>query len=94
MSARVATNGFGRIGRLAVQAARGGPGLALVRVNEPHGDAATSAAPADLRLRARAPAVRGRRRPGRTTTGSATAIGLIDANRLVELARTVAASLP
>lgn len=40
---RVGINGFGRIGRLAVRAAWGGPQLQFVHVNEPDGDAATAA---------------------------------------------------
>ncbi len=41
--ARVGINGFGRIGRLALRAARGWPELDFVHVNELNGDAATSA---------------------------------------------------
>ncbi|MFP5363177.1 MAG: ArsJ-associated glyceraldehyde-3-phosphate dehydrogenase [Thermoleophilia bacterium] len=40
---RVAINGFGRIGRLALRAAWGRSALELVHVNELNGDAATSA---------------------------------------------------
>ncbi len=40
---RVGINGFGRMGRLAVRAAWGGPELELVHVNELNGDAATAA---------------------------------------------------
>ncbi len=40
---RVGINGFGRIGRLVVRALRTRPELALVHVNEPNADAATSA---------------------------------------------------
>ena len=40
---RIGINGFGRIGRLALRAAWGGPGLEFAHVNEPAGDAATSA---------------------------------------------------
>jgi len=43
MSARVAINGFGRIGRLALRAAWGRPALRFVHINEPAGDAATAA---------------------------------------------------
>ena len=43
MSARVAINGFGRVGRLALRAAWGWPELAFTHVNELHGDAATAA---------------------------------------------------
>jgi len=42
-AARIGINGFGRIGRLALRAAWGGPGLQVAHVNEPAGDAATSA---------------------------------------------------
>ena len=40
---RVAINGFGRMGRLALRAAWGGPDLDFVHVNELHGDAETAA---------------------------------------------------
>ena len=40
---RVAINGFGRIGRLALRAAWGWPELAFVHVNELHGDSETAA---------------------------------------------------
>jgi len=40
---RVAINGFGRMGRLAMRAAHGIPGLEVSAVNEPGCDAATSA---------------------------------------------------
>lgn len=40
---RVGINGFGRMGRLALRAAWGGPQLELVHVNELNGDAAVSA---------------------------------------------------
>jgi glyceraldehyde 3-phosphate dehydrogenase len=40
---RVGINGFGRIGRLALRAGWGRPGLEFVHVNELHGDAATCA---------------------------------------------------
>lgn len=40
---RVGINGFGRIGRLALRAAWGGPELEFVQVNEPNGDAAAAA---------------------------------------------------
>ena len=40
---RVGINGFGRMGRLALRAAWGGPELELAHVNELHGDAATAA---------------------------------------------------
>ena len=40
---RVGINGLGRMGRLALRAAWGGPGLEFVHVNELHGDAATAA---------------------------------------------------
>ncbi len=43
MSARVAINGFGRMGRLALRAAWGWPELAFTHVNELHGDAGTAA---------------------------------------------------
>jgi glyceraldehyde 3-phosphate dehydrogenase len=41
--ARVGINGFGRMGRLALRAAWGWPELAFTHVNEPAGDASTSA---------------------------------------------------
>ena len=40
---RVGINGFGRMGRLALRAAWGGPDLDFVHVNELHGDAGTAA---------------------------------------------------
>ncbi len=40
---RIAVNGFGRIGRLALRAAWGGRAVEIVHVNELKGDAATSA---------------------------------------------------
>jgi glyceraldehyde 3-phosphate dehydrogenase len=40
---RIGINGFGRIGRLALRAAWGGPGLEFAHINEFAGDAATSA---------------------------------------------------
>jgi glyceraldehyde 3-phosphate dehydrogenase len=40
---RVGINGFGRMGRLALRAAWGWPELSFSHVNEPHGDAGTSA---------------------------------------------------
>ena len=43
MTVRIGINGFGRIGRLALRAAWGWPGLAFVRVNDPAGDAPTHA---------------------------------------------------
>ncbi len=43
MSARVAINGFGRMGRLAMRAAWDWPELAFTHVNELHGDAGTAA---------------------------------------------------
>lgn len=43
MAARVAINGFGRIGRLALRAAWGWPELQFVHINEAAGDAATAA---------------------------------------------------
>ncbi len=39
----VAINGFGRMGRLALRAAWGTPGLSFIHVNELHGDAGTAA---------------------------------------------------
>jgi glyceraldehyde-3-phosphate dehydrogenase/erythrose-4-phosphate dehydrogenase len=89
MGARVGINGFGRMGRLALRAAWDWPDFAFVHVNELSGDASTAAhlltfdsihgrwsedvAPhKDLR-RARAANVS----LIPTTTGSATAIGLI-----------------
>ncbi len=42
-STRIAINGFGRMGRLALRAGWSRADLALVHVNEPHGDAATAA---------------------------------------------------
>jgi len=43
MTTRVAINGFGRIGRLALRAAWEREDLQFVHINEPHGDAATAA---------------------------------------------------
>jgi glyceraldehyde 3-phosphate dehydrogenase len=43
MSTRIAINGFGRMGRLALRAAWGWPELAFAHVNELAGDAATAA---------------------------------------------------
>ena len=43
MTPRVGINGFGRMGRLAMRAAWGWPGLEFAHVNELHGDAATAA---------------------------------------------------
>jgi glyceraldehyde 3-phosphate dehydrogenase len=43
LSTRIGINGFGRIGRLALRAARGWPELAFAHINELHADAATSA---------------------------------------------------
>ena len=40
---RIGINGFGRMGRLALRAGWGGPGLTFAHVNELHGDAATAA---------------------------------------------------
>ena len=40
---RIGINGFGRMGRLALRAAWGGPGLTFAHVNELHGGAATAA---------------------------------------------------
>ncbi len=42
-SGRIAINGFGRMGRLALRAAWGWPELEFVHVNELHGDAQTAA---------------------------------------------------
>jgi len=43
MAIKIGINGFGRMGRLALRAAWGDPGLRFVRVNDPAGDAATLA---------------------------------------------------
>lgn len=43
MSVRVGINGFGRIGRLALRAGWGVPGIEFVHINEPNADAETSA---------------------------------------------------
>jgi len=43
MTIRVAINGFGRIGRLALRAAWGSPQISIVHINEIAGDAATAA---------------------------------------------------
>jgi glyceraldehyde 3-phosphate dehydrogenase len=43
MSARIGINGFGRMGRLALRAAWGSPGLDFVHVNETEGGPATAA---------------------------------------------------
>jgi len=40
---KIGINGFGRIGRLLFRALWGRPGIELVHVNEPAGDAATAA---------------------------------------------------
>ena len=40
---RIGINGFGRIGRLTLRAAWGSPELQFAHINEPEGDAATSA---------------------------------------------------
>ena len=40
---RIGINGFGRIGRLVFRALWGRPGIELVNVNDPAGDAATAA---------------------------------------------------
>ena len=42
-SMRIGINGFGRIGRLVFRALWGRPGIELVHVNDPAGDAATAA---------------------------------------------------
>ena len=39
---RIGINGFGRIGRLVFRALWGRPGIELVHVNDPAGDAATA----------------------------------------------------
>ncbi|WP_313282180.1 ArsJ-associated glyceraldehyde-3-phosphate dehydrogenase [Stutzerimonas balearica] len=43
MTIKVGINGFGRIGRLALRAAWGWPGLQFVQINDPAGDAVTHA---------------------------------------------------
>jgi glyceraldehyde 3-phosphate dehydrogenase len=43
MTTRIAINGFGRMGRLALRAGWGRPGLEFVAINEPKGGAATAA---------------------------------------------------
>ncbi|HEX8154021.1 MAG TPA: ArsJ-associated glyceraldehyde-3-phosphate dehydrogenase [Thermoanaerobaculia bacterium] len=43
MTTRIAINGFGRMGRLALRAGWGRPGVEFVAVNEPKGGAATAA---------------------------------------------------
>ena len=43
MTLKIGINGFGRIGRLALRAAWGQPGVQFVRINDPGGDAATLA---------------------------------------------------
>ncbi|MFN7182898.1 MAG: ArsJ-associated glyceraldehyde-3-phosphate dehydrogenase [Thermomonas haemolytica] len=43
MNIRIGINGFGRMGRLALRAAWGKPGLSFVHINDPTGDAATLA---------------------------------------------------
>ena len=43
MTVRIGINGFGRMGRLALRAAWGWPGLEIVHINEVAGDAATAA---------------------------------------------------
>ena len=40
---RIGINGFGRIGRLVFRALWGRPGIELVHVNDPAGDASTAA---------------------------------------------------
>ena len=40
---RIGINGFGRIGRLVLRALWGRPGIELVHVNDPAGDAVTAA---------------------------------------------------
>ena len=40
---RIGINGFGRIGRLVFRALWGRPGIELVHINDPAGDAATAA---------------------------------------------------
>ena len=40
---RIGINGFGRIGRLVFRALWGSPGIEIVHVNDPGGDAATAA---------------------------------------------------
>ncbi len=62
MSARIAINGFGRIGRLALRAAWGWPELAFTHVNELAGDAHTAAHLLIVRLDPRT-LVRGRATP-------------------------------
>lgn len=43
MSLKIGINGFGRMGRLALRAAWGWPGIEFVQINDPAGDAATLA---------------------------------------------------
>ncbi|HEX4854607.1 ArsJ-associated glyceraldehyde-3-phosphate dehydrogenase [Arenimonas sp.] len=43
MTLKIGINGFGRIGRLALRAAWGQPGVEFVHINDPGGDAATLA---------------------------------------------------
>jgi glyceraldehyde 3-phosphate dehydrogenase len=43
MTLKIGINGFGRIGRLALRAAWGWPGVEFVHINDPGGDAATLA---------------------------------------------------
>ncbi len=43
MTIKIGINGFGRIGRLALRAAWGWPGIEFVHINDPGGDAATLA---------------------------------------------------
>jgi glyceraldehyde 3-phosphate dehydrogenase len=43
MKTRIAINGFGRMGRLALRAGWGRPGLEFVAINEPNGGATTAA---------------------------------------------------
>lgn len=43
MSIKIGINGFGRIGRLALRAAWGWPGIEFVQINDPAADAATHA---------------------------------------------------
>ena len=44
MSIRVGINGFGRMGRLTLRAAWDNPGLQVVQINDPAGDAAARSA--------------------------------------------------
>ena len=103
MSARVAINGSGRIGRLALRAAWGGPDREWVHVNEPHEDAAISAHPLTFdSVHGRSPYGAAAGPDGEALAVDGTQVEMLAwydnewgyANRLVELARTVAASLP